>query len=140
MVGSLKRVLILALGLTLALIVFSACVRQAPVRPEFFPERALWMTIGDLNGLVPIKPRMIPKDGVKVTGTVRSIYRGGPVGKELLGLSGEGFPEKPQVYCLRVVPPGEKATAIGDTATVGGFLAPSSAKDNIFLDDCVLIR
>jgi hypothetical protein len=111
-------------------------------RSEFDPKGAPAFSINDLNQLVRTgKPRLYPPQGVKVSGIVATRYQGGPVDKEVLGVADSRAPagSAAAVWCLRQIPPGGSAVAVGDKVTVVGRIGHSSAANNVFLDECSLV-
>jgi hypothetical protein len=115
---------------------------------KLFPDKLMSTTIDELNGMAGQKDFVKShKDGVRIKGFVVSRHRGGPLDKEILGLSSKkpqlsktDYSEvKPTVYCGREIPPSEKPVNVGDEITVGGFVYRSSAPDNIFLESCLIL-
>lgn len=121
---------------------FCSCAPQRPKTQDFTPETATqqW-SIAALNEIVTVGNRKLyPTGGVKITGFVADRYKGGPVGKEMIEIvDSKTNATSAKVFCLRVVPPGGATTKIGDAVTIAGTLARSSAKDNIFINDCTLL-
>ncbi|MDR2340498.1 MAG: hypothetical protein LBF40_10285 [Deltaproteobacteria bacterium] len=133
------------MAVLLSAMFLAACQSQgrAP-RKAFTPSKAMGLSIDQLNQTVgQDRKEPYPPDGVRLTGYVVSRYQGGPVGKELMGVSENpsvsGIPAKGTVYCLRTLPPGSRQVALGDRVTIAGFVSKSSAKDNIFLDSCQVL-
>jgi hypothetical protein len=115
---------------------------------KLYPEKAQTTDLETLNQMAGEKKfsKLYP-DGVIVTAYVVSRYQGGPLNKEIIGLS----IKQPQLiktdysevqatlFCGREVPSLGQAVKVGDEVTVGGYIYHSSKPDNIFLDACQII-
>jgi hypothetical protein len=132
-----------------AIIILTGCQAGKLFEPKkLLPEKAIFTSIQDLNQTSSQKnfSKVYP-DGVKVKAYVVSYYKGGPVNKEIIGLS----TQKPQsiktdyseiqtnIFCGRESSPGSVTVKVGDEITVAGFIYPSSVQDNLFLEECQVI-
>ncbi|MDR2406440.1 MAG: hypothetical protein LBE27_08740 [Deltaproteobacteria bacterium] len=130
-----------ALSAIVLALTFISCAPKVQEPKAFDPESATSWTISALNELVTAgNKRLFPTSSIKVQGFVISRYQGGPVGKEILGLSEtKGSLASPRLYCLRAIPAGGASVTLGDEVELGGYLARASGVDNIFINDCTLL-